>query len=614
MNGIQVKRVVARPMTTKNKNPQSDKTVLTSLSERRVRAVEMRIAGEKLAAISEAVNLSQPTIINAYKAFLDGGWDRINQRARGRSIGSGSLGEAEADLLQQMLRLNPEQAGDDATLWTAALLQNWLQSSHQIKVTRKTALRYINKWGMSSALQRMPPIDKKKTSNQLASFRVATHRIQERVLIAGEDSRGQIFWLSKDKKLTETLMMDFLSRLHRHAGKSFHLSIAGIDLQKQAPLLDWLQQHGCSFEQHNMNNNQSKNVKHVKVDDISEQTKPLAPAVKQHSKTSNSRKEKHSTLEETQIMQAVEQLPTPKPASNYMTQLDSLESESIHIIREVVAETDNPVMLFSFGKDSAVMHHLAKKAFFPGSVPFPLLHIDTTWKFRAMYEFKEQFAADNDIELITYVNETGLQQEVNPITHGSELHTSIMKTTALRQALDKYGFDAALGGARRDEERSRSKERIFSFRNDKHNWDPKNQRPELWKQFNTRKKKGESMRVFPLSNWTELDVWQYIHRENIPIVPLYSADERPVVERDGMLVMVDDNRLPLEPGEVPTLCHIRFRTLGCYPLTGAIESTAVTIPEIIEEQLNSQQSERSGRMIDHESTAAMEKKKMEGYF
>jgi len=601
-------------MTTKSKSPQSDNPVLTSLSERRVRAVEMRIAGEKLAAISEAVNLSQPTIINAYKAFLDGGWDRINQRARGRSVGSGSLGEAEADLLQQMLGLTPEQAGDDATLWTATLLQHWLHSSHKIKVTRKTALRYVNKWGISSALERMPPIDKHKTTNELASFRVATSRIQDQVLLAGEDSRGQIFWFSKEKKLTETLMLDFLSRLHRHAGKSFHLTIAGIDLHRQASLLDWLEQHGCSFEQHSLSSVQTDRAMRVTVDDTSEQAEPSAPALKQKPNTSNSNKEKNPTLVETQKMQAVEQLPIPKPASNHMTHLDSLEAESIHIIREVVAESDNPVMLFSFGKDSAVMHHLAKKAFFPGTLPFPLLHIDTTWKFRAMYEFKEQFAANNDIELITHVNETGLEQAVNPITHGSELHTSIMKTTALRQALDKYGFDAALGGARRDEERSRSKERIFSFRNDKHNWDPKNQRPELWKQFNTRKKKGESMRVFPLSNWTELDIWLYIHRESIPIVPLYSADERPVVERDGMLVMVDDNRLPLEPGEVPTLCQIRFRTLGCYPLTGAIESTAVTIPEIIEEQLNSQQSERSGRMIDHESTAAMEKKKMEGYF
>ena len=601
-------------MAKSKKDLQSVDTQSASLSERRVRAVEMRVAGEKLATISETVNLSQPTIISAYKAFLNGGWDSVNQRARGRSIGSGSLGQDEADLCQQMLGLTPEQAAEDASLWTAALLQNWLQSAQQIKVTRKTALRYANKWGMSAALERMPPIAKQKTATDLAQFRVAISRVENRVLIAGDDLRGQVFWFSKDEKLTETLMLDFLSRLHRHAGKAFHISVAGIDLQRQAALLSWMQQHDCSFEQHSLHREQTNNDARVPVDDGSKQEASPAPTLNKESNTSNTYQENKRTSVETQQMHLVENSSVKIPATNHMTHLDSLEAESIHIIREVVAETDNPVMLFSFGKDSAVMHHLAKKAFFPASLPFPLLHIDTTWKFRAMYEFKEKFAADNDIELLTYVNEAGLEQEVNPITHGSELHTSIMKTTALKEALDKYGFDAALGGARRDEERSRSKERIFSFRNDKHNWDPKNQRPELWKQFNTRMKKGESMRVFPLSNWTELDVWQYIHRENIPVVPLYLADERPVVERDGMLVMVDDSRLPLAPGEVPTLCQIRFRTLGCYPLTGAIESTAVTIPQIIEEQLHSRQSERSGRMIDHESTAAMEKKKMEGYF
>ena len=269
---------------------------------------------------------------------------------------------------------------------------------------------------MSSALERMPPIDKQKTSKELASFRVATSRIQDQVLIAGEDSRGQIFWFSREKKLTETLMLDFLSRLHRHAGKSFHLSIAGIDLHRQAPLLDWLEQHGCSFEQHSLSGEQTNRGMHVNVGDKSERAKTRSPASKQQSNTTNSDKEKNPTLVETHKMQAVEQLPTPRPAPSHMTHLDSLEAESIHIIREVVAESDNPVMLFSFGKDSAVMHHLAKKAFFPGTLPFPLLHIDTTWKFRAMYEFKEQFAANNDIELITHVNETGLEQAVNPIT------------------------------------------------------------------------------------------------------------------------------------------------------------------------------------------------------
>ena len=301
-------------------------------------------------------------------------------------------------------------------------------------------------------------------------------------------------------------------------------------------------------------------------------------------------------------------------AASELSHLEQLEAESIHIIREVMAVAENPAMLYSIGKDSAVMLHLARKAFYPAPPPFPLLHVDTTWKFRAMYEFRDQIAKEYGFELLVHSNETGISQGVNPFTHGSELHTSIMKTEGLKQALEKYGFDATFGGARRDEEKSRAKERVFSFRNAQHRWDPKNQRPELWKLYNSRKQKGESIRVFPLSNWTELDVWQYIHQENIPVVPLYLAAERPVVERDGMLIMVDDDRLPMNPGEVPMMRTVRFRTLGCYPLTGAIESSAATIPEIVEEMLVSRSSERSGRMIDHDSAASMEKKKQEGYF
>ena len=297
-----------------------------------------------------------------------------------------------------------------------------------------------------------------------------------------------------------------------------------------------------------------------------------------------------------------------------LTHLDRLEAEAIHIMREVVAETENPVMLYSIGKDSSVMLHLARKAFHPAPPPFPLLHVDTTWKFRAMYEHRDRMARESGMELIVYVNEEGLRQGINPITHGSQVHTDVMKTQALKQALDKYGFDAAFGGARRDEEKSRAKERIFSFRNARHRWDPKNQRPELWKLYNARKNRGESIRVFPLSNWTELDIWQYIWRENIEIPSLYFAAERPVVERDGLLIMVDDERLPLRPGEEPELRWVRFRTLGCYPLTGAIESRATTLPEIIRETLLASTSERQGRAIDHDEAASMEKKKQEGYF
>ena len=293
--------------------------------------------------------------------------------------------------------------------------------------------------------------------------------------------------------------------------------------------------------------------------------------------------------------------------------LSMLEAEAIHIMREVVAEAENPVMLFSVGKDSAVMLHLAKKAFFPAPPPFPLLHVDTTWKFRAMYDLRNKAAADAGMELLVHQNPEALEKGINPFDHGA-LHTDMWKTEGLKQALDKHGFDAAFGGARRDEEKSRAKERIFSFRSRQHRWDPKNQRPELWSLYNTRKAAGESMRVFPLSNWTEIDIWQYIHQEEIEIVPLYFAAERPVVERDGMLLMVDDDRFPLEPGETPQMRMIRFRTLGCYPLTGAIESDAASVTDIIRETLLTTTSERQGRSIDKEQGSSMEIKKQQGYF
>jgi len=297
-----------------------------------------------------------------------------------------------------------------------------------------------------------------------------------------------------------------------------------------------------------------------------------------------------------------------------LTHLKRLEAESIQIMREVAAEADNPVMLYSIGKDSSVMLHLARKAFYPSLPPFPVMHIDTTWKFREMIEFRDRICKDYGLDLIVHINEDGVRDGIGPFSHGSAVHTDVMKTVGLKQALDKYGFDAAFGGARRDEEKSRAKERIFSFRSTQHRWDPKNQRPELWTLYNTKKAKGESIRVFPLSNWTELDIWQYIHQEDIPMVPLYLAKERPVVERDGQLIMVDDERMPLAPGEVPSMKMVRFRTLGCYPLTGAVESTADTLTDVIQEMLLTTTSEREGRVIDHDAAASMEKKKQEGYF
>lgn len=297
-----------------------------------------------------------------------------------------------------------------------------------------------------------------------------------------------------------------------------------------------------------------------------------------------------------------------------LTHLQRLEAESIHIFREVAATFTKPVMLYSVGKDSSVLLHLAMKAFYPAKPPFPFLHVDTTWKFREMIEFRDNLSKKLGFDLLVYTNQEGVAQNINPFDHGSNVHTNIMKTVALRQALDKYGFDAAFGGARRDEEKSRAKERIFSFRDDKHAWDPKNQRPEMWKIYNTRVKQGESIRVFPLSNWTELDIWQYILVEDIPIVPLYFAAKRPVVERDGMLIMVDDDRMKLHPDEVPQQKMVRFRTLGCYPLTGAIESEAETLEGIVQEMLIARTSERQGRLIDKDESGSMEKKKREGYF
>lgn len=301
-------------------------------------------------------------------------------------------------------------------------------------------------------------------------------------------------------------------------------------------------------------------------------------------------------------------------SNHTLTHLKQLEAESIHIIREVAAEFDNPVMLYSVGKDSAVMMHLTMKAFHPGKPPFPLMHIDTTWKFKEMIEFRDQRIKDLGWDLIVHINQEGVDMGISPFVHGSAKHTDIMKTQGLKQALNKHGFDAAFGGARRDEEKSRAKERVYSFRDKNHRWDPKNQRPELWNIYNGRVDKGESIRVFPLSNWTELDIWQYIHLENIPIVPLYFAAKRPVVERDGTLIMVDDDRMPIGPDDKVEEKMVRFRTLGCYPLTGAVESTATTLPEIIQEMLLTTTSERQGRVIDHDSSGSMEKKKQEGYF
>jgi len=329
-------------------------------------------------------------------------------------------------------------------------------------------------------------------------------------------------------------------------------------------------------------------------------------------KKNNAQKQSNLTTEDASALSSENSQRITNP--NSLTHLQRLEAESIHILREVVAAAEKPAMLYSLGKDSSVMLHLAQKAFYPAKPPFPLVHVDTGWKFKAMYDFRDKVAAETGMELIVHKNIVGIDKGVNPFTHGSAIHTDVLKTQALRQVLDKHAFDITFGGARRDEEKSRAKERILSFRTEQHRWDPKNQRPELWNLYNTNTKPGESIRAFPLSNWTELDIWQYIHQENIPVVPLYFAAERPVVLRDGTWIMVDDERIPMNEGETPIMKQVRFRTLGCYPLTGAVESNATTLPDIIKEMLLSKSSERQGRMIDHDSSDSMEKKKQEGYF
>ena len=406
----------------------------------------------------------------------------------------------------------------------------------------------------------------------------ALRSTNEHTYLFARDARGGRRWVSLPSQVDESVVNEALLAILEHEGKDVVLLPSG-ELVKHSRELtrQW-------------SSNTTTNAVHKLR---------LALEIYHHG-----RDDLHANVNPEQMLKPTE----------HMTHLDRLEAESIHIIREVIAQADNPVMLYSVGKDSAVMLHLARKAFYPSPPPFPLLHVDTRWKFQAMYDFRDYMAAESGMDLLIHVNPEGVEKNINPLDHGSALHTDIMKTQGLKQALDHYKFDVAFGGARRDEEKSRAKERVFSFRTAAHRWDAKNQRPELWNQYNGRKHPGESIRVFPISNWTELDIWQYIYREQIPIVPLYFAAERPVVERDGMLLMVDDDRLKLYPNEEIKMKKVRFRTLGCYPLTGAIESEADDLASIVLELLNAKTSERQGRAIDSDSNASMEKKKEEGYF
>ncbi len=599
-----------------------------ALNKLRKEAVQLRLSGETLASIKQKTGLSNPTIISAYKRFTEGGWEAVNTGKRGRRKIALPSGPGSPDeCLKFMLTNSPV----NNHLWDSQAVQAWF-SHQQQTISAKTVSRHLKQWGISA-----PPTDKVDSAQAWLSLYhpefnsgelqpnsdasgsntdhhadTATQQIihsktkktkvgspkilkggigtlslsaeQKQAGLSGyfiyaQDFRGKLYWLTTEAKPDSLSILCFLKRLSNQITSDLILSFHSVSLDNFTDIQQWL-------------SGQS-----------------------QITLLTYTTSKKRSTLSGSKSSVAKNET-TQSYVRNTMalTHLQRLEAESIQIMREVVSKADNPVMLYSIGKDSAVMLHLAMKAFHPSKPPFPLLHVDTGWKFREMYTFRDELIKTLGVDLITYMNPEGVEKGINPFTHGSALHTDIMKTEGLKQALNKYKFDVAFGGARRDEEKSRAKERIFSFRTADHRWDPKNQRPELWKNYNANKRPGESIRVFPLSNWTELDIWQYIYLEQIPIVPLYLSAERPVVERDGTLIMVDDERMPLQPNEVPMMKSVRFRTLGCYPLTGAVESEADTLPAIIQEMLLTKTSERQGRMIDHDSAASMEKKKQEGYF
>ncbi len=579
-------------------------TVATLNASRRA-AVELRLAGKTLAQTKSDTGLSAPTIISAFKAYEQGGWDAVAVGPRGRPKVDSATAQ-NGDLHPALIAaatLRPDKPINDKLLWSSERALEWI-NKQAISVSRSTTLTWLNKWRLQpesrykrlrerAAAATTPPAwteAHEKFSRRARRKGTPVYWVSSRPLDGGlhqlfaHDLRGHAFWCLTQGTPTASHYQRFLQALHIHHAKGIALVLPGAHLARDKDLANWLKES------------------------LSETLIVGDPA---DLPNLSSRSEK--TMTTTSTTAAAPRSAEPGSATS-LTHLQRLEAESIQIMREVVAEADNPVMLYSVGKDSAVMLHLARKAFFPATPPFPLLHVDTGWKFQAMYKFRDSIVKDYGMELLTHINPEGLAQKVNPFTHGSSLHTDIMKTQGLKQALDEHKFDIAFGGARRDEEKSRAKERVFSFRSAQHRWDAKNQRPELWQLYNSRKQRDESIRVFPISNWTELDIWQYIHRENIPIVPLYLAAERPVVMRDGALIMVDDDRMPMKDGEVPEMRSVRFRTLGCYPLTGAVESTANTLEGIIQEMLLTRTSERQGRMIDHDSAASMEKKKQEGYF
>ncbi len=564
----------------------SRQPTVESLDKLRKLAVSLRLQKKSLNEIQAKTGLSHPTIIAAHKKFLKGGWGALIAGERGRPTGAKNV--AISSLLDDLIATTD-------VLWDLDKAQDWINQQYQRSVSTKSVRRYLQNIQLipndepdylsrenllSWLKQRDTSFNSAKYSLLICGFHTVPNRA-DCYQIYCRDMKQSIRWQHGYGKPNASRIMDFLKALIDSTNKPICMVLKTSKPEQISQLAQFQQLH-------------SDRLVLIPYSEL-QATQSL------HNSRMFHKKDTH--------------INTLLPGKDMpLTHLQRLEAESIQIMREVVAETENPVMLYSIGKDSAVMLHIAMKAFYPSLPPFPLLHVDTRWKFREMYEFRDQMVKNLGLKLISHINPEGIEKNINPFTHGSAIHTDIMKTEGLKQALDKYGFDAAFGGARRDEENSRAKERVFSFRSADHRWDPKNQRPELWKQYNARKHKGESIRVFPISNWTELDIWQYIHLENIPIVPLYYSAERPVVERDSTLIMVDDERMPLLEGEVPMMKSVRFRTLGCYPLTGAVESNADTLPAIIQEMLLTKTSERQGRMIDHDSAASMEKKKQEGYF
>ena len=622
----------------------------------RIQAVKLRLEGKTLKEIGVATGLSTPTIISAYKAWQEGGWNAVLVRERGRKPGEGRTLSAlqEQDIYVQVVSTQPEDHQLPFLLWQLEAMQQLIFQRQKIELPERTTAQYLQRWNLNAErpvkrMQQAAPnvqrwyagtyLDiceqaKKEGASIVWIDDFGAHnncpgRLRHGILRA-VNNRGKVHWQPYEGSLRASHLEDFFDRLQRSSDCKIFALLPAMQWQRAATFSS-LSSDRCdclrlfhlpaATEMLNQSNELSNSI--LKAAQSAVQDKKKSPA-----QTPNLQKLdpmasmtqqllKHQFAQKFNFTDSYSSLHSKqktKEKAVALTHLQRLEAESIQAMREVVAEAENPVMLYSIGKDSAVMLHLAMKAFYPAKPPFPLLHVDTTWKFQEMYRFRDQMAAKLGMDLLVHINPEGLEMGISPFKHGSQIHTDIMKTEGLKQALDKYGFDAAFGGARRDEEKSRAKERIFSFRSDQHRWDPKNQRPELWHLYNTRKNKGESIRVFPLSNWTELDIWQYIYLENIPIVPLYLSAPRPVVERDGTLLMVDDERMPLKSGEVPMMRNVRFRTLGCYPLTGAVESDANTLPKIIQEMLLTRTSERQGRMIDHDSAASMEKKKQEGYF